>query len=392
MCVSGPLRRGRRSGCFRGQYNPPVDGHYNRYFVLALIDRVLKTVKYLDVVGASNCDGSSWGGKPTRARFNPRQRLTAVQEGFVFTPHEARANVGDVISASKLCLRFSHPLTPSAFYLGFNFYPGGHRVARAAFGKACIPYEDVTLNKKGFDSGAQSPQVVTSNVSISPATMVITRLTMPQPPHFDVRVNDTDPIFYYCAAPGSCVNHHMIGVINPNETETYDDQLKFAQNATFQMAPGDPWPSETPLPSPRPSSSSSASSSSGGSSGLSSGAIAGIAIGGAAVLVLAAALIYLCGRRGGFDKAYRKSAQQGPAPALPDMVDPSYTPKSPGRATLSSSFAGHDSAALHASMLGTQTPYLAQTPSPNPSPSAGQVPGYGFVAAPGQGPYDPHYA
>src|SRR5690606_501824 len=43
-----------------------------------------------------------------------------------------------------------------------------------------------------------------------------------------------------------------------------------------------------------------------GSSGLSAGAIAGIAIGGAAVLIIAAALIYLCGRRGGKDFAYRR--------------------------------------------------------------------------------------
>lgn len=214
----------------------------------------------------------------------------------------------------------------------------------------------------------------------------------------------------------------MIGVINPNATHTYDAQLAFALNATYQLAPGDSFPSEMPKPNPSstsaapgPASTSGSGSSSGGGGnggggggggGLSSGAIAGIAIGGAAVLILAAALIYLCGRRGGFDKAYRRStvvpatvggvagAGAGHGHGSPAMVEAQYAnsaglvggyggPKSPGQATLST-FAGHDNGTLRGSVFGGGggvSPGVGTTPSPGP----GGVPGYGFGGVvPGQ--------
>lgn len=157
-----------------------------------------------------------------------------------------------------------------------------------------------------------------------------------------MRVNDTNPIFFYCAADGSCTDYHMIGVINPNATETYDIQLEYAENATFQMTPGEAFPSETGSSSgsaPTSTSSSSSSSSSASSSshhGLSTGAIAGIAIGGAAVLVLAAALVYLCGRRGGLDKAYNRQGRANRNTYQEPMVEARYVgPKSPGQETFS---------------------------------------------------------
>jgi hypothetical protein len=111
---------------------------------------------------------------------------------------------------------------------------------------------------------------------------------------------------------------------------------------------------------------------------LSAGAIAGISIGSAAVLVLAAALIYLCGRRGGFDKAYRKStASYGPPP--PSVVEGQYkaTPKSPGNDTWGS--------AQYAGMVPAPARDMYQANSP-PAPYGGPVsppmshrqsPGYG---------------
>jgi hypothetical protein len=168
-------------------------------------------------------------------------------------------------------------------------------------------------------------------------------LTIRQPPNYEVRVNDTEPIFFYCAAPGSCVNYHMIGVINPNATQTFDAQLAFAENATYQLAPGDPFPSETPIPKPTPGSgpsdpnSNSGRGGGGGSLGyLSPGAIAGIAIGAAAVLIPGTALIYLHSRRHGFEKARRESAQRRAAPASPPMmvvVPSSANPSSPWQTT-----------------------------------------------------------
>lgn len=117
-----------------------------------------------------------------------------------------------------------------------------------------------------------------------------------------------------------------------------EGHLAIVEQADFERIPGQDWPSEAPdedeededddsgsgSGSDSDSSPASGESSSGGSghAHLSPGAIAGIAIGSAAVLILAAALIYLCGRRGGKDIAYRKSLQfpwtnnggsQGPA-------------------------------------------------------------------------------
>jgi hypothetical protein len=190
----------------------------------------------------------------------------------------------------------------------------------------------------------------------------------------------------------------MIGVINPNATQSFAAQMAYAENVTYQLAPGEPFPSETPTGLPRPTSTSGSNSGGGdggdsdgggGGGGLSTGAIAGIAIGAAAVLIIAAALIYLCGRRGGFEKAYRKSGLPGfgagtaaGGSASPHMVEANYanapvggvgigvvgrtTPKSPGQMTMST-FAGHDNGTLRSSGYfpgGT-------------TPSLGPVPGYG---------------
>lgn len=167
----------------------------------------------------------------------------------------------------------------------------------------------------------------------------------------------------------------MIGVINPNATETYDIQLEYAENATFQMTPGQAFPSETASSSGSSSTSSSSSSSSGSSTshhGLSAGAIAGVAIGGAAVLVLAAALVYLCGRRGGLDKAYNRQGHATRNTYQEPMVEARYVgPKSPGQETFST------------------TAYTA-TPSNDPYQHAPgqQTQGLGVVhGVPAQGPH-----
>lgn len=45
--------------------------------------------------------------------------------------------------------------------------------------------------------------------------MIATDAVLADPPRFQVRINDTEPIFYYCSAPGSCIDWQMVGVINP---------------------------------------------------------------------------------------------------------------------------------------------------------------------------------
>ncbi|KUJ11344.1 uncharacterized protein LY89DRAFT_689215 [Mollisia scopiformis] len=193
-------------------------------------------------------------------------------DGLNFNPHEITgAAVGDIIE--------------------YRFYPQNHSVARAAFGpNPCIPYEDTGAGLVGFWSGFQPIAVVLND-----------------PPIFRVRVNDTAPIFYYCSAPNACFEG-MIGVINPNATETFQAQFNYTQNATLEFSPLEYFPAEvsatrtttatgaTMTPTAPPSTSSTAPASSSSHTSLGAGPIAGIAIGGFAVAVLAAALIYMCGR------------------------------------------------------------------------------------------------
>jgi len=149
----------------------------------------------------------------------------------------------------------------------------------------------------------------------------------------------------------------MIGVINPNSTETLDLQQQYAINATTQLVPGEPFPSESLNPTSTPSPTGAGSTAGGngdhGHPGLSAGAIAGIAIGGAAVLILAGALIFLCGRRGGLDIAYRRSTQTIPPPVVEEAKYPPHNPKSPGQETYSTA---------HYSMQAANDPYRANSP------------------------------
>lgn len=207
--------------------------------------------------------------------------------GFKFTPNETFAKPGDTVE--------------------FKFYPPDHSVIRGDYEHGCIPYENIGVNQVGFYS---EPQILSGISEDNPT--------------FNVKVNDTDPIFYYCGAIGSCKNKHMIGVINPNKTQTLAGHLKFVEEAEFELIPGQDWPTESDPNSSDDDAYGGDSSKSGGDSagstngnnnnnnpsshhGLSAGAIAGIAIGGAAVLIAAAGLIYYCGRNGGMERAYRKS-------------------------------------------------------------------------------------
>lgn len=261
---------------------------------------------------ATKTTSSSSSSTSTSASAGATHSISVGAEGFKFSPDTVtNASIGDIIE--------------------FRFYPTGHSVVRSEYKYPCIPYEDTGPNKVGFFSGFQNVATITNNG-----------------PTFSVRVNDTQPIFFYCAAPGSCIDNYMIGVINPNETETLAIQLDYTKNTTMQLSPGDPFPSEaaasaTKGATSKPTSGSSSGGGHSGGSSLSGGAIAGIAIGGGVVVLLAAALIYLCGRRGGLDKAYTRQRGGHPSASPPPMVEAKYAaataaggaPKSPGQETFS---------------------------------------------------------
>ncbi|RDL34599.1 uncharacterized protein BP5553_07727 [Venustampulla echinocandica] len=209
----------------------------------------------------------------TSSSAAPTHTLSVGAEGHVFTPSSVTANVGDFVE--------------------FLFYPLNHSVARAEFKKPCIPYEVSGVGKQGFWSGFHPLNVVASN-----------------PPAFLIKINDTQPIFFYCSAPGACIDG-MIGAINPNSTQTLDIQEDFARNSTLAFSPGENFPAEVAPSSTQTSSVTSSASGSPTSTStptaaaaaseskppLSGGAIAGITIGGAAVALMAGALFYMCGRQ-----------------------------------------------------------------------------------------------
>lgn len=121
--------------------------------------------------------------------------------------------------------------------------------------------------------------------------------------HWNLTINSTEPIFFYCAAPNSCKGEGMVGVINPNGTQTLDAQIRSAKSADYQLAPGDAVPKEATstlvnAPTSSPSATPPPATNTGGGHGhgLSGGAIAGIVVGAVAFLVLCAALFFFVGR------------------------------------------------------------------------------------------------
>lgn len=122
----------------------------------------------------------------------------------------------------------------------------------------------------------------------------------------------------------------MVGVINPNDTQTLDKQIIAAKEAGFQVKPGDPIPAEGTA-----SLHSSATSSptgpppSNGSHGhsLSGGAIAGIVVGGIAFLIMCAALFFYVGRT----KSLKEVIKHKEATMSPTLYSEGFGgPQSPG--------------------------------------------------------------
>ncbi|KAK5120465.1 hypothetical protein LTR85_006120 [Meristemomyces frigidus] len=199
-----------------------------------------------------------------------------------FSPDNITATPGDIVT--------------------FVFYPSNHSVIQSVYGYPCIPSEDVT-DQQGFFSGFQ-PIANTSGPL----------------PSWNLTINTTDPVWYYCGAPGSCIGYSMLGVINANVSGSLEAQKRLAGEANYMLEPGQAVPNAaltslqalaatvtatvTASATASPTSSTSAASAATPSAAaatqhhsvLSTGAIVGIAIGGAAVAILAAAVFFLLGR------------------------------------------------------------------------------------------------
>ncbi|KFY26263.1 hypothetical protein V493_04186 [Pseudogymnoascus sp. VKM F-4281 (FW-2241)] len=107
----------------------------------------------------------------------------------------------------------------------FHFYPTTHSVAQAAFDKPCVPSSD-----SAFFSGGVTTQAATSGKRI--------RQDAGDMQIFTITVNDTKPIWYYCAFPRHCQGG-MVGVINQAATgaKTIEAFAAAAKNVGTTVAP-----------------------------------------------------------------------------------------------------------------------------------------------------------
>ncbi|KAF2019383.1 hypothetical protein BU24DRAFT_489357 [Aaosphaeria arxii CBS 175.79] len=239
---------------------------------------------------------------PPAANSSRPAKTHTVKVGFdhKFIPDSTKADVGDIIE--------------------FSFYPQNHSVVRSEFGFACIPYEMTGEGRVGFFSGFKVISEVLDN-----------------PPKFHVRVNDTEPIFYYCSAPGSCDEYSMVGAINPNASTPVSVQHELANNASFVLQPGEPFPPEFPaatssiLPNPA----------GGGHTKLhlSPGTIAGISIAAIFVAALAALLTFYIARSKTLkEEIHRKASTvaRRTTPPSPTLFDIFQTTSSSSAAAVAS--------------------------------------------------------
>ncbi|KAI0125612.1 hypothetical protein BJ170DRAFT_684872 [Xylariales sp. AK1849] len=254
-----------------------------------------------------------------------------------FVPDSITANKGDIIE--------------------FQFFPTNHSVAKAEYKNPCVPYEYINPGGETFFSGPEESEERDLNLK------------------YQLLINDTSPVFFYCTAPGSCIDYGMVGVINPNDNFTLAVQKAYQQNVTFQLSPGEPWPNEAPAPTTSGSSgaapTTTASSASSGGSRLGAGAIAGIAVGAAAVLVMAIALVWFCGRKGGIEKGYRRSTVVNPSAPMIEANYPNNPKSPPPPSTLSNSPFGMPQAEAFRSSSPAQWSHTGSPPNSymgHPSP------------------------
>ncbi|KAL8791760.1 MAG: hypothetical protein Q9195_005636 [Heterodermia aff. obscurata] len=166
--------------------------------------------------------------------------------------------------------------------------------------------------------------------SIEYAETLTRTITVGERPTWNLTINDTEPIFYYCSAPGSCMDQGMVGVINSNSSTSFETQYQYAKNGSYDKAPGKSGPTGGTLPSQTATSSPSASPSASHNK-LSPGAIAGMAICGLAFVTAIGFLLFLLGRRLGGDrtelKFLRRNNNNQTAPPAPTTTQSYHLPQ-----------------------------------------------------------------
>ncbi|EON61249.1 hypothetical protein W97_00462 [Coniosporium apollinis CBS 100218] len=146
-------------------------------------------------------------------------------DGHTFSPDNVKVNPGDVVK--------------------FEFFPAKHAVARAEYVFPCVPYESTGAGKTGFFSGFFNSKEESNN-----------------PESWSITVNDTNPIYFYDSAPRLCLEHTMVGVINPEDDGSIYRQKDAARNTKEYRSPGADTTAEQKPAEAKPAEGSSVASSS----------------------------------------------------------------------------------------------------------------------------------
>ncbi|KAG8415358.1 hypothetical protein J3459_011428 [Metarhizium acridum] len=120
-------------------------------------------------------------------------RIDVGKDGLAFSPDSVTAAKGDILE--------------------YHFYKQ-HSVAMGDFANGCTP-----AAQGGFFSGVMKTSGNGENKEV-----------------FQVTVNGTDPMAFYCTVASHCQNG-MVGVVNPSSTDSLDEYKSTAKSASANRAP-----------------------------------------------------------------------------------------------------------------------------------------------------------
>jgi hypothetical protein len=112
----------------------------------------------------------------------------------------------------------------------------------------------------------------------------------------------------------------MVGVVNPNSTQTLAAQIEAAKSANYDVAPGEPVPGEA-TGTGATSTPTSSSEASGPSDGQMIGTIVGVCVGIAAFVALVGALCFFVWRSKSWKKIVQKHDKREEQSAMMKPVD-----------------------------------------------------------------------
>ncbi|KAI5818445.1 hypothetical protein BZA77DRAFT_364550 [Pyronema omphalodes] len=193
-------------------------------------------------------------------------KIHVGRDDHKFTPDVHTANIGDEIV--------------------FEFWPKNHSVVVGSYEVPCAPVNrtDPTMSKKFYWSGFVNVPTTGSHGILGSETL---------------KIVDKEPIYFYCSAPGSCINYAMVGIINPRNSSEIEVLKSRARKMSFSLSPGEEPPSdhiETHNDS-KPAPPAATAAARGNSETPSGGAIAGIVIGAVVAVSLIGLLFFLIGRK-----------------------------------------------------------------------------------------------